>query len=180
MMPAARPETTDNLLDLAMAATPGPYRRTISHEGTPSLDETLAWMREYLSHGETFVVRGVMSTSHPLTVLGDDPDRPEHGVLVAVTGNGPNSAANSAFFAACTPEAIVQLVQAAKTEPETAVIQAALAYARAEQACHVAHLKGRAGQCPEFDPEASYDHLKHLRNALLSAARALLQAGGQP
>ena len=70
--------------------TPGPYRWAIIPEGSEQ-------MKTIVGHFEkgSGDVHMVYLPEHPGTVVGDDPDRPEHGVILCMAGNGPNSKNNA-------------------------------------------------------------------------------------
>lgn len=86
------------LLEAEAKATPGPWQWTTT--GPMTHAEAVAWFEKHISFGDTGEQHGVGCPTHPLTVLGDDPMRPDHMVKAATTGNGPNSANNAQFLVA--------------------------------------------------------------------------------
>jgi len=86
------------LLEAEAKATPGPWQWTTT--GPMTHMEAVTWFEKQISFGESGEVHGVGCPTHPLTVLGADPMRPEHMVEAATTGNGPNSANNAQFLVA--------------------------------------------------------------------------------
>jgi hypothetical protein len=52
----------------------------------------------------------VWVVDHPKTVIGENPLRPEHVAIAAITGNGPTSQANANYYAAANPAAIMELL----------------------------------------------------------------------
>ncbi len=84
------------------AATPGPLGLAI----VDPTREPGEWFREHLSYG-TGDIWCVWCPMHPRTV-GEAP-RPEHAVILAITGNGPQSEANAEFIA-CAVRDVPRLV----------------------------------------------------------------------
>ena len=87
------PEALSAIESRLLAATPAPGRVAIADPARDPVD----LYRENLSHGSGDVY-GVMAPEHPGTVDGWA-ERPEHAVMVCLTGNGPTSRANAEFFA---------------------------------------------------------------------------------
>jgi hypothetical protein len=73
--------------------TKGPLRIGVIEENADK------WISENLSYGSGDVWL-VFAPDHPLHVTGADPQRPEHVVTTAITGNGPTSEANAYLYAA--------------------------------------------------------------------------------
>lgn len=80
-------------LALASKATEGPWDIGVYDSDADPLE----LIKQYLSYGQGDV-HSVWCPTHPLT-RGARP-RPDHAVLSAITGNGPDSEANAAFIAA--------------------------------------------------------------------------------
>jgi len=77
---------------LDKAATKGPVKIGI-------VDRTLdpvEWFREHLSYGQGDIWCCHLP-EHPKAIGPDD--KPDHAILSAITGNGPDSEANAEFFA---------------------------------------------------------------------------------
>lgn len=88
----------DEAKRLHAAATPGPWVWTATE--TTTKEAAVEWFRAKISFGDDGPIHGVGCPTHPLTVLGDDPMRPDHMVEPATTGNGPTSAKNAQCIAA--------------------------------------------------------------------------------
>lgn len=70
----------------------GPYQWAVVEAGP----EQWKWITEHFAHGSGDV-HMVYLPKHEGTIVGDggDPMRPEHGVTLCMTGNGPNSKNNA-------------------------------------------------------------------------------------
>jgi hypothetical protein len=98
------------------AATPGPLELGIvDHEREPG-----EWFRENLSYGTDSDVWVVWCPKHPLTV-GEAP-KPEHAVLTAITGNGPQSEANAELYANAPSDLRYLLTRLAAAEERAAYV----------------------------------------------------------
>ena len=81
--------------ELAQKATPGPTEFGVIPE--KSLDAQVEWYKESLSKG---LINDGLIDVYGVYIAGSD-------TPICHTGNGPTSAANAAFIAACSPECIL-------------------------------------------------------------------------
>ncbi len=102
------PEFMAHLQGCARKATGGRHRWAVTEKATR--EELIADHAENLSHSDSNAVHSVGAMDHPGTVLGDEPERPQHLVITALTGNGPNSENNAKFYAAANPVAVLVLL----------------------------------------------------------------------
>lgn len=84
----------------AESATPAPWEVGICD---PELDP-VEWFRQHLSFSDQTDVWSVWCPEHPRT-KGEYP-RPDHAVVCAITGNGPDSEANAYFIASARQDVL--------------------------------------------------------------------------
>lgn len=70
--------------------SPGPYGWAIIPEGPDQMETAL----KHFSFGSGDI-HMVWLPGHPKSVIGQDPENPEHAVILCMTGNGENSANNA-------------------------------------------------------------------------------------
>lgn len=85
-----RADLLEQILEASKDMSVGSYRWGIIPEGDGQSD----WVLKNLSFGSG-PVHLVMLPDHPQSVVGDNPDEPEHAVTMALTGNGPKSKDNA-------------------------------------------------------------------------------------
>ena len=68
----------------------GPYEWAVIPEGQDQMEI----VRKHFEFGSGDI-HAVWLPSHPKSVIGTDRERPEHGVFLCMTGNGPNSENNA-------------------------------------------------------------------------------------
>lgn len=78
--------------------TPGPWRVGVSDATTK--EAYLARIAQRIGHSPLVTFPCVWVPGHEDTILGDDPERPAHAVVVCDMGNGPNGDANADLIAA--------------------------------------------------------------------------------
>lgn len=71
------------------AISKGPYQWGI----VPDDEHQKEWLDKHFGFGSG-PVHLIGLPQHPKSVVGSDPERPEHMVTLCMTGNGPNSEAN--------------------------------------------------------------------------------------
>jgi hypothetical protein len=76
--------------DIISQLSPGPYEWAIFQEGPTQRELVIGHFDK--GSGD---VHAIWLPKHSGTSVGDDPERPEHAVLLCMTGNGPNSKSNA-------------------------------------------------------------------------------------
>ena len=152
--------TEEEIRALADGATRGPLRLARYEEFDNNGVTAAEHVAENLSHGSG-PVWGVMAPEHPLTVGGWDA-RPEHAVVTCITGNGPTSERNAAFYAAAptiAADALAMHAEIARLRAEVASLRVTLGgrpapdetmyrCERCRDSGCIASVDGEAMECP--------------------------------
>ena len=101
----------------ANAATASPWDIGITDH---SLDP-VEWFRGHLSFSESKDVWSVWCPEHPRT-KGEYP-RPDHAVICAVTGNGPDSEKNAEFIAQARVDVLELIAEVRRLQKENATLK---------------------------------------------------------
>lgn len=152
---------------LAMVASEGPAIVGILNPD----EDPVELFRQNLAFGEG-KVWVVYLPEHPLSQW-DDPQRPDHAVLAAITGNGPTSQANAEFFSWCLTHK--QAIVAALSPSPTAArgVTGLPTWEELEALLDVYVAKESAGA----DSDAARDDFLATLRTLLSAAEQAETAG---